>query len=573
MRVSIFTRVAVALAALSGQAAAMGLSTTLARRDLRLSAEKGINPEMFMRLRDSVHAQVTEGAGPAVAEEYVSIPIDHANASVGTYQNRYWVSDEHYRLGGPVFVYDVGESNAESAAEHHLANDTSFFYHMLEEFGGMGIAWEHRYYGKSLPFPISKDTPPEHFQYLTNKQALADIPFFAQNFNRKEYGRVDLRPDATPWVMVGGSYAGMRAAFTRNEYPETIFAAYASSAPVQARIDMSVYFDQVYAGMVANGYLNCTKDLRAAMQYIDGELAKNASAAAAIKQRFFGPGAEKNGHGEFTAALAGAYGFFQAYGVGEGDGSISSLCEHLEVDPTGKVAGPHGFAPVRGREYVAKRFASWPIFTELVNFNYETNCNQFNQSAPLSCVLNPPSVDPDNISWAWQYCTEWGYFQSNNFGPHSLLSRYQNLNYVQLTCNRQFPEAVAKGLLPKYPRADAMNNETGGWTIRPSNVYWSGGEFDPWRTLSPLATQDFAPQGVSFTTDIPKCNVETGPGTVFGYIMENAEHCFDMQSTFAPGRIANAYFHEALKVWLPCFQGKRDCGHWGGFGIAGARQE
>lgn len=72
------------------------------------------------------------------------MPIDHEDDSVGTYNNRYWVSDEHYQKGGPVFVYDVGESSAEPAAIVNLGNETSFFYQMVREFGGIGIVWEHR---------------------------------------------------------------------------------------------------------------------------------------------------------------------------------------------------------------------------------------------------------------------------------------------------------------------------------------------------------------------------------------------------------------------------------------------
>jgi Serine carboxypeptidase S28. len=49
---------------------------------------------------------------------------------------------------------------------------------------------------------------PEHLQYLNNKQALADIPFFAANFTRGNYSEVDLTPSGTPWVMIGGSYSG-----------------------------------------------------------------------------------------------------------------------------------------------------------------------------------------------------------------------------------------------------------------------------------------------------------------------------------------------------------------------------
>lgn len=65
----------------------------------------------------------------------------------------------------------------------------------------------------------------EHLKYLTTEQALADIPYFAANFSRLNHPDFDLTPRGTPWIMIGGSYPGIRAAITRNKYPDTIFAA------------------------------------------------------------------------------------------------------------------------------------------------------------------------------------------------------------------------------------------------------------------------------------------------------------------------------------------------------------
>ncbi|KAJ5885379.1 hypothetical protein N7495_009889 [Penicillium taxi] len=549
---SFVARVGLVLAAISATTS-MGLSVTPFHQDLKLSAQMGISPDVMLIQKKSIHEIAHESDSDNINSEYVDVPVDHGNSSLGTYQNRYWVSDKYYQQGGPVFIYDVGEASAESSARIQLGNDSSLLASMLFEFGAMGIVWEHRYYGDSLPFPVTNDTPPGQFEFLNNRQALADIPFFAETFSHPSYKNVDLTPSATPWVMVGGSYSGMRAAFTRHEYPETIFASFASSAPVEARIDMSIYFEQVYAAMVSNGRFNCTRDIKAAYEWIDGELEKNESTAAEVKKLFFGEGAEVNSNGDFTAALSGVYGFFQAYGLGGGEGGLGALCEHMETDESGEVAGPHGFAPSQGKEYAARRFASWPVFVELINVNYNTNCGQLDPDQPLECALNPKATDPDTIAWTWQFCTEWGYYQSNNVGPHSLLSRYQTLDYIQYTCNRQFPEAVEENILPKQAEVDKTNYQTGGWNIRPSNVYWSGGQFDPWRTLSTLATESIAPQDVTFTTDIPKCNVETGEKIVFGYIMENAEHCFDFRMNFAPGNTSRGIFHEALTEWLPCF--------------------
>lgn len=466
-----------------------------------------------------------------------------------------------------MILYDAGESNAEPVAQSRLGSNLSFFRPMLQEFNAIGIVWEHRfvyhlsyvdldikltrvrYFGDSLPFPVNVNTPAEHLQYLTTRQALQDIPHFAKTFSRKSHSDLDLTPKSTPWVMVGGSYAGSRAAFTRNEYPDTIFAAFSSSAPVQARVDMGIYFEQVYRGMVGNGLGNCTKDIHAALQYIDEQLS-DPHTSAAVKKLFLGDEAENNSNEDFTTALGSLYNFFQSYGTaGTSVGSLEAFCNYLEVDPlTNKTAGPEGLAPAHGNKYLAERWASWPVFTPLVNLNTGANCRQDNDSLPLDCELSSFLTDPDSISWTWQYCTEWGFLQSNNFGPHGLLSRYQTLEYQQKICDQQFP-----GMIPPHPQTAALNAEFGGWDIRPSNVYFSGGEYDPWRTLSIVSTEEIAPQDVTWTTDIPECGVARG-NTIFGHILENSMHCYDFQPVSAAGKASRELFYAALKKWLKCYK-------------------
>jgi hypothetical protein len=128
---------------------------------------------------------------------------------------------------------------------------------LARQYHGIGILWEHRYYGKSLPFAAVRvsgvpDTPfhwthaqelnqtgnwtAEQWSFLTVTQALEDVVFFASNFTPSASAGVALAfPEAlhaanTPWVFVGGSYPGVRAALLRVRNPGTIFASWASSA-------------------------------------------------------------------------------------------------------------------------------------------------------------------------------------------------------------------------------------------------------------------------------------------------------------------------------------------------------
>lgn len=98
------------------------------------------------------------------------IPIDHNDSSVGTYQNCYWVNEEHYTPGGPVFVLDSGESSGDTMAEHMLFNSSTFFGNVLEEFHGMGLVWEHRYVKPIVPNGFVSDS-------VDISAATMEIPF------------------------------------------------------------------------------------------------------------------------------------------------------------------------------------------------------------------------------------------------------------------------------------------------------------------------------------------------------------------------------------------------------------
>ena len=148
-----------------------------------------------------------------------------------------------------------------------------------------------------------------------------------------------------------------------------------------------------------------------------------------------------------------------------------------------------------------------------------------------------------------------GFLQSANLGPTQLVSRYNSLQHQADICHRQFPDAPLS-LLPAWPAVDKTNAHFGGWNIRPSNVYWSGGEFDPWRTLSPLSSEPWAPHLKLFTEPIPKCGVGTAESEIFAYIMPNAEHAFDFRTTFSEGAVSRRYFTNALTEWLKCFKPK-----------------
>ncbi|KAF2403307.1 peptidase S28 [Trichodelitschia bisporula] len=479
----------------------------------------------------------------AITAETVQLPVDHWDPDAGTFPNRFWVSETHYKPGGPVMIFDAGEGAADGTVSY-LTSPRSFFKQMLAQFGAIGIVWEHRYYGESTPVKVNLTTPSAAFEFLDTEQALADIPAFAWNFTRKKFPSVDLTPKSTPWVFVGGSYPGMRASFVRDMYPETIYASYASSAPVQASIDMSFYFEPIWAGLHAKGYGNCSADIHAAILEIDNIMADNKTGLE-FKEKMFGKGAGVNSNGAIADALTTLFGEWQSYGV---DDRLSKFCNYISTDPESKaVSGATGWAPSKGAGWVVGRWIAYPEWLTIVNNDMKTTCSP----AGGECDFSKRTADPDAIAWTWQYCTQWGFFQTANLGDHQLVSKYNSLEHAQDWCHTQFPDGAASGFLPSWPKVEETNQRYDGWDARPSNVYWTGGQFDPWRTLSPLSDMDFSNK-VQAVQTVPAC--EKSDGSLFGYLVPDAEHCFDFRLTFEAGKSARQLFNDALTEWLKCFK-------------------
>lgn len=131
-------------------------------RDFNLLADMGLNPDgssietataeniarslhIGTTVKDTSVDLTTRAAPERIAEEYVALKLDQFGKGKETFNNRFWVAESGYKAGGPVFIYDVGEADASGSWQFRLQNETSFFKQIVDQFGGIGIVWEHRY--------------------------------------------------------------------------------------------------------------------------------------------------------------------------------------------------------------------------------------------------------------------------------------------------------------------------------------------------------------------------------------------------------------------------------------------
>ncbi|KAJ3828136.1 peptidase S28 [Lentinula raphanica] len=511
---------------------------------------------------------------------FIDMPLDHfANSTVdgvATFKNRYWINATYYETGGPVFIFDSGEQDAAPLGPYYLQeyHGLSATMRLAKRYGGLAILWEHRYYGDSLPFPINRNTTAEQWQFLTTEQALQDVVFFADSFSKNTSSLTDLttnrtfdpqslpvHPSVTPWVWLGGSYPGVRGALLRQRNPETIFAAWASSAPVHAQVDMWAYYEAAQRSLT----VNCSADWVAVTSYVDNVLqGSNATLIEDVKfdllkARLSGPGGNTTGADGLTkeqanktsdvdaaSILMDPLDFYQYYGFAA---SLLPFCNLLETKNFTSDPVENGIVSVTGVEDTFQAF-----LVALAELDYDS-------------IPGSPDDPVADMSWMRQYCSEYGFYQrGNSNNPLSIETSFLSLELFQQQCNDTFSDH-----LPSWPQVENIN-KYGGWDMQPSNIMFANGEFDPWRTMGLASIETNAPQRKP-SVIVPQCNVPSNATTFFGITYDNMVHVSDMRVLLVPDsnhsdfRTIGFYspisqepfytglglFQLALDEWLPCF--------------------
>lgn len=166
-------------------------------------------------------------------------PLDHFVDTGFTFQQRYWLSDRHYKPGGPVIVFEAGEGPGD---ERMPILDTGILNILANATNGLAIVLEHRYYGTALQLVCHKIrmltnslsrgvgacaefhdrfSEVRHWRYssrnhacqsliaatsrwLNNEQAAADSANFIDNVTFPGIPG-DLTAPGTPWIYYGVS--------------------------------------------------------------------------------------------------------------------------------------------------------------------------------------------------------------------------------------------------------------------------------------------------------------------------------------------------------------------------------
>ncbi|KAJ5380774.1 uncharacterized protein N7496_003202 [Penicillium cataractarum] len=125
----------------------------------------------------------------------------------------------------------------------------------------------------------------------------------------------------------------------------------------------------------------------------------------------------------------------------------------------------------------------------------------------------------------------------------------------------KIPDFNSTDIFAGGPDPSPIIEKYGGWHMNPSNVMFTNGQFDPWRSFTVRSedTQLGAPRR-QLVQDIPACNVAPGKDTVFGVTYPGQVHEQDIKGDVSdessPLRVGLDLYSAALDKWLPFFEVK-----------------
>jgi len=429
-------------------------------------------------------------------EEYFVQELDHFNVQEQrTWKQRFYVNDEHYKLGGPVF-FQVGGEGTISAG---YVVDFMMSEYARQE-GALQVALEHRFYGKSHPFPTLAT---ENLAFLSSVQALADASTFLTYIRKTRY------PGAGSTVTFGGSYPGNLASWFRLKYPHMTVGSIASSAPVLAILDMITYLDVVDESLKKIGGKACADNIHLATQKIQAML-KTSAGRNQVKQLFNTcsvPETEKDIATFMSNLMDNWMGVVQYNREGSSGPNITGLCAimtNAQSDPL--------------QSYI--KVSNLFLGSKCMDVLYQSQVSQLTNLTDFG-----PSVGMRQ--WTYQTCTEFGYFQSTDsadqpFGDLVPLSYFTDL------CKDVFG-------FDWLPRTDETNIHYGARDPQSTNVVFVNGNIDPWHSLSVLNSTD--------------------SGTIRAILIDGTAHCADMIPARArdPPGLASAQkeIGKIIHSWMP----------------------
>lgn len=369
--------------------------------------------------------------------------LDHTASNSSRWNQSYFVDDRYFKPGGPVFLSLTGEWSLTTKG-----HDSSLELDLAKKHHGIVVGLEHRFYAENTT--LSSNFSTSNFSYLTVEQAIFDAAAFIKS------SPLNGTTTKTRWIAVGGSYAGNLAAWLRLEFPNLVYAAHSSSAPILAQTDFWKYSYAVKHGIEASKVnTTCATEWTRAVHLIDDLVDKT--------------------NGSHIVNLVGAYpemdfrdilGISAVFDSSVQYGRPSKLVKEL----CNGTVFPALFKNASDAELIDG-------YVDYIKFRKPTK-ESFKEWDTMQYAKKPDQ----SIYWTWQYCKQFGFFQTSTFGHVSesyMYSKYVDNTYLQWACNTVFGDGL------KPPTSATINRKFRGLEISRyvDRIVFVNGEVDPWKYL------------------------------------------------------------------------------------------
>nr|XP_019950417.1 PREDICTED: thymus-specific serine protease [Paralichthys olivaceus] len=409
------------------------------------------------------HVQRAQRGAPS-EEQWFTQRLDHFNgADIREWKQRYFVNENFYKPGGPVFLMIGGEGPANPA---WMQNGTWLTY--AEKVGALCLMLEHRFYGKSHP---TVDLSTDNLRFLSSRQALADLAHFRTTIAETR-GLTNRK-----WVALGGSYPGSLATWFRLKYPHLVHASVATSAPVHATVNFPEYLEVVWRSLASEN-TECPL------------LVKKASDT--LVERLKDPKTHDNITKEFNlcSRLQIQTEMDSAYFLETLAGNFMDVVQYNEDNrgfegATGTNITIKVLCGVMADSSLGDPYARYAAVARLMMDTFSMKCLDASYTTNLRDMTNTSWDGPaagGGRQWVYQTCTEFGFYQSTD-SPNQPFTGFPLVYHVKQCADyynvsaEQLAEAVAQ-----------TNEYYGGYDIRSSRIVFPNGSIDPWHALG--ITQD-----------------------------------------------------------------------------------
>ena len=407
--------------------------------------------------------------------------LDHFNASrADTFTMRYIVDDQYWnthaadKKPGPILFY----AGNEGSVWDFYKNSGFMTKTLAQEFGGLVVAGEHRFFGESFPFDKSTAFTYPNNTFLTIENTMMDYVKLIKQI-KNDYNAHDKAV-----IVFGGSYGGMLASWIRMKYPATFQGALAASAPILsfkgAPSAPETGFDDVITNAFETVYENktCSSGIKEAFAVIDSFREKDDDAWKFFQDtlKLCKPLAE-------TQDVLNLYQHFKAgfeYMVMTDYPYASDFLQPMPAWPVNASCVPFaGIAPPSSEDLKeAKLGAITDRQKQMITALKAASDVYFNSSGQISCTDFDDTEATGSLAaegWNVLACNQLAMPMSN--GDNTLFNK-TTFDYDGYTayCKAKY------GLEPNYQYAlyeYGGFNET--WDFKPmKNIIFSNGNIDPW---------------------------------------------------------------------------------------------